>query len=133
MAIHVVRLGSPRLTQEGVRLGTVRRPPRGIAKSEIGRRNFYDVWLPELAPSEQLLSWARSEPLTGTRWKQFVRRYEREMNRPESRHLLATLAALSHHTNFAIGCYCQDANRCHRTPLAKLLEASGGEVVVREP
>lgn len=132
MAIHVVRLGSPRMSKEGVRLGTVRRPPRGVAKPEIGRRDFYDVWLPELAPSEQLLSWARSEPLTETRWKQFVRRYQREMNRPESRHLLATLAALSHHTNFAVGCYCQDANRCHRTLLAKLLEASGGEVVARE-
>ena len=131
MAIHVVRLGAPRAKNEGVRLGTVRRPPRGIAKFDIGRRDFYDVWLPELAPSEELLSWTRSEPLTETRWKKFARRYEREMNRPESRHLLATLAALSQHTNFAVGCYCQDANRCHRTLLAKLLRASGA-IVVRD-
>lgn len=132
MAIHVVRLGSPRGKNEGVRLGTVRRPPRGVPKTDFARRDYFDVWLPELAPSTELFSWARDAPFTDQRWKQYAGRYQREMSRPESRHLIEALAALSHHANFAIGCYCEDANRCHRSLLAKLLKASGADLIERD-
>ena len=131
MAIHVIRLGDPRGKNEGVRLGTVRRPPRGVRKTEIARRDFYDVWLPELAPSLELFAWVRRAPVTDQRWRQFGRRYLAEMNRPEAKHLIATLAALSHHANFAVGCYCEDANRCHRSLLEKLLEDVGADIAER--
>lgn len=128
MAIHVVRLGTPRSKDEGIRLGTVRRPPRGVTKSEYARRDFFDVWLPELAPSAELVSNALAMPWTPERWKQFVRRYRREMNAPHAKHLIAMLAALSHQTNVSIGCYCADAERCHRSILSELLIASGADV-----
>ena len=131
MAIHVIRLGSPRGKNEGVRLGTVRRPPRGLPKTEIARRDFYDVWLPELAPSLELFAWVRAAPVTDQRWRQFVRRYLAEMNRPDAKHLIATLAALSHDANFAVGCYCEDANRCHRSLLEKLLADAGADIADR--
>lgn len=131
MAIHVVRLGTPRTPGEGVRLGTVRRPPRGVPKSEFARLDFYDVWLPELAPSAPVVSRALAEPWTPARWRQFERIYRKEMGAPAARHLIEALAALSATTDLAVGCYCEDPSRCHRSVLAELLESAGG--VMAEP
>ena len=128
MAVRVVRLGEPRAKSDGVRLGTVRRPPRGVGKAEVGKR-FYDVWLPELAPSEELLRWARSEPLTDARWKSFTRRYLKEMGDPRARHLIDALAALSRGASFTVGCYCEDVTRCHRSLLAALLVKAGADLI----
>jgi uncharacterized protein YeaO (DUF488 family) len=128
MAIRVVRLGSPRGRGEGPRLGTVRRPPRGVSKADFARRDFYDVWLPELSPSAQTLSWALSGPWTPARWRRFARRYRQEMSRPPARHLIALLAALSRRTDFAVGCYCEEPGQCHRTLLRELLREAGAEV-----
>jgi uncharacterized protein YeaO (DUF488 family) len=125
MAIHVVRLGAPRGSREGLRIGTVRRPPRGVPKQDYARRDFYDVWLPELAPSQELVSWGLSEPWTEKRWAAFARRYAAEMRRPEAQHLLALLAALSHAADISVGCYCEDESRCHRSLLRELLAGSG--------
>jgi uncharacterized protein YeaO (DUF488 family) len=129
MALRVVRLGSPRQPGEGLRLGTVRRPPRGVRKEEIARLGFYDLWLPELAPSAELLAWATAEPLTAQRWRRFEQRYRREMAAPPPQRLLALLATLSHQTDLAVGCYCADAARCHRSLLAELLRAAGAAIV----
>jgi uncharacterized protein YeaO (DUF488 family) len=128
MAVRVVRLGAPRAPDEGVRLGTVRRPPRGVSKKDFATRDFYDVWLPELAPSTPVVSWASAAPWTEARWKMFARKYSSEMKKPEARHLIETLAALSRQTNFAIGCYCEDPARCHRTLLRDLLVEAGAVV-----
>ena len=128
MAIRVVRLGSPRAAGEGVRLGTVRRPPRGVPKSEFASRDYYDVWLPELAPSAAVVSWALSKPWTDARWRRYTRTYLRELSAPAPRHLIETLAALSHDTDFAVGCYCEDESRCHRSLLRDLLVAAGADV-----
>ena len=131
MAVRIVRLGTDRAPGEGVRLGTVRRPPRGVPKSDFARRNFYDVWLPNLAPSEALLKQAQvavADPDVRA-WRQFVRRYRMEMKAPEHRALIATLAALSHHANFSVGCYCADEAFCHRSILRELLREQGAEVV----
>ena len=125
MAIRVVRLGRPRAPGEGVRLGTVRRPPRGVPKSEFARRDFYDVWLPELAPSAPTVSWALSEPWTPARWRRYERIYLKEMSAPTARHLIELLAALSASTNLAVGCYCEDASHCHRSLLGRLLADAG--------
>jgi uncharacterized protein YeaO (DUF488 family) len=125
MAIRVVRLGTPRHQDEGVRLGTVRRPPRGVRKEDFARRDFFDVWLPDLAPSAALVSWASSLPLTAGRWTTFVRRYRAEMRTPAAQRLLALLAALSRQQNFSVGCYCADRSRCHRSVLEELLRAAG--------
>jgi uncharacterized protein YeaO (DUF488 family) len=124
MAIQVVRLGSPRLEDEGLRIGTVRRPPRGVPKAELASRNFYDVWLPELAPSESLLKLGRAAE-DEAQWRAFVRRYRVEMGKPDKKRLIELLAALSKQTNFSIGCYCVDQSRCHRTVLRELLDARG--------
>jgi len=132
MAIRIVRLGTPRASREGLRLGTVRRPPRGVPKAETASRDFYDVWVPEIAPSEALLKRAQASVDDPKRWKSFVSRYRGEMKRPEARRLLDLLAALSHTTNFSVGCYCADENRCHRSVLRQLLEERGA-VVVRLP
>ena len=129
MAIRVVRLGTPRARDEGLRLGTVRRPPRGVPKAEFARRDWYDVWLPELAPDAQLVSWALTEPWTPARWRRFVRTYRRAMREPPARHLIEMLAALSRETNLAVGCYCEDAARCHRSVLRELLVEAGAFVV----
>ena len=128
MAIRVVRLGTPRVKDEGPRLGTVRRPPRGVPKSEFGRRDFYDVWLPELAPTAPLVSWALSTEWTPARWRQYEKRYRAEMGKPGPQHLIAALAALSHVADFSVGCYCEDASHCHRSLLASLLAAAGADV-----
>jgi len=124
MAIRVVRLGSPRSPGEGLRVGTVRRPPRGVPKAEYASRDLYDVWLPELAPSEELLK--RARPAEDERsWRSFARRYRAEMKQPERRHLLDLLAALSRQTELAVGCYCADERRCHRSILRELLAERG--------
>jgi uncharacterized protein YeaO (DUF488 family) len=130
MAVRIVQLGSPRQAGEGLRIGTVRRPPRGVSKSEYARRNFYDVWLPNLAPSESLLKGARAavDGRDERAWRGFVRRYRAEMKTPENRALLDTLAALSHHADFSVGCYCLDEARCHRSVLRELLRAHGAEI-----
>ena len=124
MAIRVVRLGSPRMRGEGLRLGTVRRPPRGVPKSEYATRDFYDVWLPDLAPSEALLKEGLGAADAPT-WRRFERRYRAEMKRPEARRLLALLAALSRGTDFSVGCYCADEAHCHRSVLRELLRECG--------
>jgi uncharacterized protein YeaO (DUF488 family) len=128
MAIRIVRLGSPRLEGEGLRLGTVRRPPRGVPKTETASRNFYDVWVPDVAPSESLLKRAKDAVDDPKRWKGFASRYRSEMKRPEARRLLDLLAALSHTTDLSIGCYCADESRCHRSVLRELLLERGGEL-----
>jgi uncharacterized protein YeaO (DUF488 family) len=126
--LRIVQLGTPRLPDEGLRIGTVRRPPRGVPKSEIARRDFYDAWLPELAPSPFLLAWVHAEPVTPKRWGEFRRKYDREMHQPTARHLIAMLAALSHHTSLSVGCYCADESQCHRSALRELLVAAGAAV-----
>lgn len=124
MAIRVVRLGSPRAAEEGLRLGTVRRPPRGVPKAEFAARDFYDVWMPELAPSEALVKEAQGAG-TEVQWRRFLRKYRAEMAQPERARLLDLLAALSHRTDFSVGCYCADEARCHRSALRALLAERG--------
>ena len=126
MAVRIVQLGSPRARDEGLRIGTVRRPPRGVPKSEFASRNFYDVWLPNLAPSEQLLKAGRSAK-DERAWRSFIKRYRSEMARPENSRVLDLLAALSHHANFSVGCYCNDEQHCHRSVLRQLLAERGAE------
>jgi uncharacterized protein YeaO (DUF488 family) len=128
MSIHVVRLGDPRSAGEGLRLGTVRRPPRGVRKEDYARLDYYDLWLPDLAPSAELLSYATAEPFTDSRWAKFVRDYRREMKEPEKERLLRLLAALSHQTDFAVGCYCEREDRCHRSILRELLAERGASL-----
>lgn len=128
MAIRIVRLGTPRVAGEGLRLGTVRRPPRGVRKSEFARRDYFDVWMPELAPSGSVVSWALSEPWTPVRWRRYERIYRGEMSRPAARHLIALLAALSATTDFSVGCYCEDPSHCHRSLLAELLASAGATI-----
>jgi uncharacterized protein YeaO (DUF488 family) len=132
MAVRIVRLGSPRATGEGLRLGTVRRPPRGVPKAETASRDFYDVWLPDVAPSEPLLKRAQAGGDDPGRWKSFATRYRSEMQRPEARRLLDLLAALSHTTDFSLGCYCADESRCHRSILRELLAERGAKFGLRE-
>lgn len=127
MTIRVVRLGTARAAGEGLRIGTVRRPPRGVPKTEFARRDFYDVWLPNLAPSESLLK-AGQTVEDERAWKAFARRYRAEMKQPDAARLLDTLAALSHQTNFAVGCYCANEQRCHRSILRELLAERGAEL-----
>jgi len=128
MAIRVIRLGSPRMHNEGLRVGTVRRPPRGVPKAEYATRDFYDAWLPELAPSEQLVKQALAAPDEKS-WRSFVKKYRAEMKRPETSRLLTLLAALSQETDFSVGCYCEDETRCHRSVLKELLLEHGANVI----
>jgi uncharacterized protein YeaO (DUF488 family) len=128
MAVRVVRLGSERTKGEGLRIGTVRRPPRGVPKERYAAENWYDVWLPNLAPSQELVKEAQGAG-TDAEWRAFVRKYRTEMGRPEAKHLLALLAALSRETALSVGCYCEDEGRCHRSVLRELLEEAGAEVV----
>jgi len=129
MAIRVVRLGQPRAQDEGVRLGTVRRPPRGVKKTDFAKKDWYDVWLPDLAPSEQLRSWALADEWTDERWKRYRKAYLREMKEAAPSRLIALLAALSRDSNFSVGCYCEDETRCHRSLLRQLLEDAGAVLV----
>ena len=128
MSIHVVRLGTPRGRNEGLRLGTVRRPPRGVRKEDFAKLDYFDLWLPDLAPSAPLVSYALSEPFTPARWKKYSARYRREMREPAAARLIALLSALSHQTDFAVGCYCADEMRCHRSLLRELLKESGARL-----
>ena len=127
MPVHVVRLGSPRAKGEGLRLGTVRRPPRGVPKAEFASRDFYDVWLPDLAPSDDLVK-AGQAAGDERSWRAFVRKYRTEMSLPAAARLLDLLAALSHQTSFAVGCYCADEARCPRSVLRELLAERGADV-----
>lgn len=125
--IRIVRLGTARLRGEGPRLGTVRRPPRGVPKAEHASRDFYDVWLPELAPSERLVTQALSAA-TDREWASFVKRYRAEMKRPPQVRLLELLAAMSKTAQFSVGCYCEHESRCHRSVLRELLREHGAQV-----
>jgi uncharacterized protein YeaO (DUF488 family) len=120
MAITIVRLGSERLPGEGLRIGTVRRPPRGVLKSEYASKNYYDVWLPSLAPTADLVKLALAAD-SAKDWNRFVKRYRRQMAATEVSALIDALAALSHQTDFSVGCYCLDESRCHRSILRQLL------------
>ena len=128
MAIRVVRLGSPRGKAEGLRLGTARRPPRGVRKQDYARQNYFDVWFPDLAPSQGLVSWALSEPWTDRRWARYVKSYRREMQARERQRLLEVLARLSQQADFSIGCYCEPEDRCHRSILRQLLAEHGATI-----
>jgi uncharacterized protein YeaO (DUF488 family) len=127
VAIRIVRLGTPRARGEGLRLGTVRRPPRGVPKSEYAARDFYDLWLPELAPSEALVKLALGAQ-DDRAWRGFVKRYRAEMKGPPASRMLLLLAALSQTTNLSIGCYCADEARCHRSVLRDLLSEHGADL-----
>lgn len=129
MALRIVRLGTARDPDEGLRLGTVRRPPRGVRKEHYASRDYFDAWLPELAPSAPLVSWALSKPFTPARWAAYARRYRGEMREPAAQRLLAVLAALSTRTNLSVGCYCEDESHCHRSLLKQLLIEKGARIV----
>jgi uncharacterized protein YeaO (DUF488 family) len=120
--IRIVRLGSPRERGEGLRLGTVRRPPRGVRKADYARRDYYDVWLPELSPTPKVIA------LAGESWDRFAEAYRREMKAPAAARLLELLARLSQNADFSVGCYCEREERCHRSILKKLLAQHGAEV-----
>jgi uncharacterized protein YeaO (DUF488 family) len=127
VVVRVVRLGTPRLENEGLRLGTVRRPPRGVPKTEFARQNWYDVWYPNLAPSVETMKLGQ-EAATPAQWSAFVRKYRAEMATPENSHSIALLAALSHGTNFSVGCYCEREEHCHRSVLRELLASAGAQL-----
>ena len=124
MSIRIVRLGTQRARGEGLRIGTVRRPPRGVPKTEYAARDFYDVWLPDLAPSDGLVR-AALKASSDREWQSFVRKYRAEMKRPAASRLLDLLAALSQETSFSVGCYCEREERCHRAALRELLADRG--------
>ena len=128
MPIRIVRLGDPRQPSEGLRIGTVRRPPRGVPKTEFAARDFYDVWLPELAPSEALLKVGQAST-TAKSWTAFSNKYRAEMKKAEADRLLTLFAALSKTADFSVGCYCGDESRCHRSVLRALLLEHGAKVV----
>ena len=128
MSIRIVQLGTARARGEGVRLGTVRRPPRGVTRDRYAAENWYDVWLPNLSPSQALVSAARAST-SASAWSSFARRFGVEMKKPEASHLLDTLAALSHTADFSVGCYCADESRCHRSILRELLAVRGARLL----
>ena len=130
MALRIVRLGSPRMADEGLRIGTVRRPPRGVPKAEFAKRDYYDTWLPALSPSLEVmkLGLAAQESGEDKDWTAFVRKFRSEMKAPEAQHLLDLLAALSHTTALSVGCYCEDESRCHRSVLRELLTERGAQI-----
>ena len=128
MTVRIVRLGVYRFPGEGLRVGTVRRPPRGVAKTEYSSKNFYDVWLPTLAPSSETVTLAQRAK-NQREWARFMRKYRTEMAAPENRATLDLLAALSHQTDFSVGCYCPDESRCHRSVLRALLLERGAKVI----
>lgn len=128
MAIRIVRLGSPRARDEGLRIGTVRRPPRGVPKSEFASQDWYDVWYPNLAPSADLVKEAQ-QAATPKAWAAFAKKYRAEMGTPENARTLDLLAALSHGSDFSVGCYCEDESHCHRSVLRTLLSERGANLV----
>lgn len=127
MSVRIVRLGSRRAPGEGLRIGTVRRPPRGVPKADFASRDFYDVWFPTLAPSVATMKKAQ-QARDDADWGAFARDYRAEMAAPEARHAIELLAALSRHSDFSVGCYCEDASRCHRSLLRELLAAHGARI-----
>ena len=127
MTIRVVRLGGPRIPDEGLRIGTVRRPPRGVAKARFAAENWYDAWLPELAPSEMTVKLGQKAQ-SEIGWQAFARKYRAEMRSPAAARLLDLLAALSHQSEFSVGCYCADESRCHRSVLRELLAERGARL-----
>ena len=127
MAVRVLRLGSHRIEGEGLRIGTVRRPPRGVAKADFSSKNWYDVWFPNIAPSVETMKLGKNVK-TDKEWLTFKKNYRAEMATPENSRILELLAALSHQTNFSVGCYCEDEARCHRSVLMDLLLEKGAKV-----
>jgi uncharacterized protein YeaO (DUF488 family) len=127
MSLRVVRLGTPRIPGEGTRIGTVRRPPRGVPKAQFSTQNWYDVWFPNLAPSVDTMKLGQ-KAASPAQWSEFTRKYKAEMASPEAKHSLELLAVLSHTTNFSVGCYCQHEDRCHRSILKQLLVENGAKV-----
>lgn len=127
MTIHIVRLGTPRAPGEGLRLGTVRRPPRGVPKAQFAKRDFYDTWLPNLSPSAALMAQGQAAQ-DDKDWAAFKRKFHAEMKQPDAAHLLDLLAALSHQTSFSLGCYCEEERRCHRSVLRELLATRGAAI-----
>ena len=127
MTIRIVRLGSPRAPDEGTRIGTVRRPPRGVPKDQFAAQDWYDVWYPNLSPSPETIALAHAARTPGD-WAAFARHYRREMATPENRHSIALLAQLSRQTNFSVGCYCEDESHCHRATLRALLAEAGARI-----
>jgi uncharacterized protein YeaO (DUF488 family) len=128
MPIRIVRLGTPRAKNEGLRIGTVRRPPRGVPKSKFASQNWYDVWFPNLSPSLPTMKLGLSGT-TPAQWAKFIKKYRAEMSTPENSHAIELLAALSHHSNFSVGCYCEDESHCHRSELRKLLAEKGASLI----
>ena len=127
MPIRIVQLGSPRTRDEGTRIGTVRRPPRGVPKAEFAQRDYYDVWFPNLAPSVETMKLGQAAE-TDAEWKAFTKKYRAEMAEREAQHALALLATLSAQTNFSVGCYCANEARCHRSVLRELLADKGAKI-----
>lgn len=127
MSVHIIRLGSDRVSGEGLRIGTVRRPPRGVPKGEYSSQNWFDVWFPNLAPSPETVKLAQ-EAQTDKEWAAFVKKYRAEMATPDNSRTLDLLAALSHQTDFSVGCYCADESHCHRSVLRALLAERGADV-----
>lgn len=127
MVVRVVRLGSARTEGEGTRIGTVRRPPRGVPKENLASQNWYDVWLPNLAPSAETIKIAQ-QATTPKEWQAFIKKYRAEMSTPDNRHTIDLLATLSHHANFSVGCYCEDESHCHRSVLQALLAERGAKL-----
>jgi len=128
MTLRVVRLGSPRVPSEGLRLGTVRRLPRGVRKADYAKLDWFDLWLPELAPSDKLFAFARAQPLEGRRWSTFAARYRREMRAPAAARAIELLALLSRQADMSVGCYCENERRCHRSVLRELLRDRGAKI-----
>jgi uncharacterized protein YeaO (DUF488 family) len=126
MVVRVVRLGTERGKDEGTRIGTVRRPPRGVPKAEFASQNWYDVWYPNLAPSVETMKMAQAAE-TPAEWNAFVKKYKAEMAAPDAAHSIELLATLSHHSNFSVGCYCEDESHCHRSILRALLADKGAK------
>lgn len=127
MSVRIVRLGTPRSQGEGTRIGTVRRPPRGVPKEQFSSQNWYDVWFPNLAPSPETMKLGQ-QAATPAQWAAFTKKYKAEMAVPGAKHDLELLAALSHTTNFSVGCYCEDESRCHRSILKELLVERGAKL-----
>ena len=127
MSVRIVRLGTPRGPREGLRIGTVRRPPRGVPKTRFSALNWYDVWFPNLAPSLETMKLGQAAA-SPAQWSAFTRTYKAEMATPDAKHTLELLAALSHTTDFSVGCYCEDEDRCHRSILKQLLEENGARI-----
>jgi len=128
MAIRVVRLGPPRAAGEGTRIGTVRRPPRGVPKTEFAKQNWYDVWFPTLAPTVETMKLGQ-QATTPAQWNAFAKRYAAEMNEPACRHALDLLAVLSQQADFSVGCYCENEAHCHRSVLRVLLTERGAKII----